>query len=337
MKWLTKEPAHGDIIRVRFGETFYHYGIYSSDDEVIQFGLAPTVRGDIPDSEIEVLVSDIQAFLAGGELEVGVPELRELLQKRRAEQVVSDARSKIGNRGYNILYNNCEHFANECYLGRGFCSQADAVREMFRNLPVVDVYVAEIPNSVPDTKLFPPEREAEISSVTNPRVKKEKYYAWRLLEYGLERSLGLKIKNMELVKTPFGKWTSPSCRFSISHGGDLVAVAISRGEVGVDIEPIVAPKSDKFAERVLTITEFNEYSLLPEEERVKFLISAWVAKEAVFKTTERECFIPSETEISKEGIKTFEITHSEKNYCLAVATETPERIRMYKDIDLANK
>ena len=337
MKWLTKEPAFGDIIRVSFSDTFYHYGIYSSDDEVIQFGLAPTARGDIPDSEIEVLASDINSFLAGGELEVGEPELRDLLQKREAEQIVDYARSKIGSRGYNILYNNCEHFANECYLGRGFCSQADAVREIFRNLPVVDVYVAEIPNSDPDFKLFPPERAEEIASVTNPRVKREKYYAWRLLEYGLERSLGLKIKNMEFTKTSFGKWTSPSCRFSISHGGNLVAVAISRGEVGVDIEPIAVPKSEKFAERVLSTAEFNEYNLLPEGKRVKFLISAWVAKEAVFKTTERECFIPSETEISKERIKTFEITHGEADYCLAVATETPERIRLYKDIDLTNK
>jgi hypothetical protein len=337
MKWLTKEPAHGDIIRVRFGETFYHYGIYSSDDEVIQFGLAPTVRGDIPDSEIEVLVSDIQAFLAGGELEVGEPEPRELLQKRRAEDVISLARAKIGTKGYNILYNNCEHFANECYLGHGFCSQADVVREMFRNMPLVDVYVAKIPDTYPDFKVFPPEREAEIASVTNPRVKKEKYYAWRLLEYGLERSLGLKIKNMEFTKNSFGKWTSPSCRFSISHGGEFVAVAVSRGEVGVDIEPVAEPRSDSFAHRILTTAEFNEYSLLPEDKRVKALISYWVSKEAVFKTTDRECFIPSETEIDKEGVKIFEITDIDTNYLLAVATETPDRIRMYKDIDLRGK
>ena len=40
MKWLLTEPRYGDMVRVKSG-TVYHYGVYVSDDEVIQFGLAP--------------------------------------------------------------------------------------------------------------------------------------------------------------------------------------------------------------------------------------------------------------------------------------------------------
>ena len=55
MKWELVEPKLGDIIRVRLGD-LYHFGIFVSEDEVIQFGLAPGVRA-IPDTEVEVLTS----------------------------------------------------------------------------------------------------------------------------------------------------------------------------------------------------------------------------------------------------------------------------------------
>ena len=65
MKWIMKEPKRGDMIRVASG-SIYHFGIYVSDDEVIQFGLAPSQRAVLRDSEVEVLSSDIYTFLAGG-------------------------------------------------------------------------------------------------------------------------------------------------------------------------------------------------------------------------------------------------------------------------------
>ena len=204
-------------------------------------------------------------------------------------------------------------------------------------MPLVDVYVARLPDEIGSGKILPKEREEEISSVTNERVRREKYYAWRLLEYGLERSLGLKIGKMEFSKTPYGKWISPSCKFSISHSGDLLAVAISRAEVGVDVEPILPPKSDRFAYRVLTPSELSEYSSLGEKERVRFLISSWSAKEAIFKTSDRASFIPSEIDTEQKKIKTLEFTEGETNYILAVATETPERIRLYQGIDLVGR
>ena len=64
MKWLLTEPRYGDMIRVKSG-TVYHYGVYVSDDEVIQFGLAPAARPALKDSEVEVLSTDIDTFLSG--------------------------------------------------------------------------------------------------------------------------------------------------------------------------------------------------------------------------------------------------------------------------------
>lgn len=70
MKWELIEPKKGDIIRVKTG-SIYHYGIYASDDEIIQFGLNPVSRVGVADADISVCSSCIDDFLVGGFLEVG--------------------------------------------------------------------------------------------------------------------------------------------------------------------------------------------------------------------------------------------------------------------------
>ena len=335
MKWSLKDPAFGDIVRVMFGEGIYHYGIYASDEEIYQFGLAPNRRMEISDADVRVLVSDIDEFLSGGFLEVGEPDFIERFQKKSPSEVIKLAKARLGEGGYNILYNNCEHYANACYFGKKFSTQADSVRELFRNLPIVDVYLAVVPDGEPCGNLYPPERNREVFEVRNPEVKKEKYYAWRLLEYGLERSLGLKIKKMEITKTPSGKWVSPSCKFSISHSDGVVAVVISRAEVGIDIERLKAPKSDSFANRILNEEELCRFDAVSdEEERVKYIISSWTSKEALFKTTGGESFIPSSFSGDDPCVKTQLINMGGVDYMLSVATDTPEKIKINKDIDL---
>ena len=133
MKWILGEPHSGDMIRVKSG-SIYHYGVYVSDSEVIQFGLAPAARPTLKDDEIEVLASDIDVFLAGQFLEVAEFDRKEKKANNSPEEAVRIARSRIGERGYHIIYNNCEHFAYECVTGKKYSEQVDGVREMFRGL-----------------------------------------------------------------------------------------------------------------------------------------------------------------------------------------------------------
>lgn len=129
MNWLEKTPVFGDMIRtkVRF---FYHYGIFVSEEEVIQFGLPedPFRSAD----QIFVLSTDIIAFLQGGELEVMAPEKQERKQMRTPEQIVAIARQRIGEGGYDILHNNCEHFASDCVFGQPHSSFLQDVRDKLR-------------------------------------------------------------------------------------------------------------------------------------------------------------------------------------------------------------
>lgn len=116
--WAHKPPVMGDHIRVkRMGGIYTHHGIYVSDNEVIHF--TGTDDDSIMDSsKNRVISSDLQFFLKGGELEVKEYTDEEFQDLYAPDQIVAYARSCLGDGGYNLLFNNCEHFANVCTLGR---------------------------------------------------------------------------------------------------------------------------------------------------------------------------------------------------------------------------
>lgn len=333
MKWQLTQPVAGDMIRVKLG-SIYHYGVFVSEGEVIQFGLAPSARPTLKDSDIEVCVSDIDAFLCGGFLEVAEFDRAEKKKNRRPKDVVAFARDNLGRRGYNILYNNCEHFAYECVTGKPYCSQTADVRALFRSLPVVDVYVARIPDDVSIKPLSCTEREREIGSINNSKAKIEKYCVWRLLEYALERSFGLRARKLPFTKTPEGKWTTDKCFFSLSHCDGAVAVAVSRAAVGVDVETTRPLSKDRFADKILTEGEYALYEqTLPEDQEI-FLLEKWTAKESLFKKIGGKMFIPHDHDTLTGQVRTQEVTLAGQSYLLSVATDTPEALRSYIDIDL---
>lgn len=127
--WVEKTPVYGDLIRtkVRF---YYHYGIFVSEQQVIQFGLPDDPMR--PAEQIQVLSSDIDAFLQGGEVEVAVPDGATRRQMRDADEIVRIALSRMGEGGYDILHNNCEHFVNDCAFGKPTSTFLQDVREKLR-------------------------------------------------------------------------------------------------------------------------------------------------------------------------------------------------------------
>ena len=116
--WAQKKPQKGDHIRVkRIGGLYAHHGVYVSDDEVIHF----TGQDDdsiLDWSKCEVIKTDLATFLKGGTLEVKEYTDEEFQDLYSPDQIVIYARSCLGDKGYNLAFNNCEHFANVCTLGR---------------------------------------------------------------------------------------------------------------------------------------------------------------------------------------------------------------------------
>ena len=135
MKWSPEKCLPGDMIRIRLG-SFCHYGIYVSDEEVIQFGLPPVDGLPKNGDGIRVLSTDIDTFSCGKIVEVGVPERAGGEKRRRfsAKKTVENARARLGEGGYNVLHNNCEHFVWECAFGIHRSTAEDEAQARWRKL-----------------------------------------------------------------------------------------------------------------------------------------------------------------------------------------------------------
>lgn len=114
-------PHRGDHIRVLRPLGYYHHGIFVSNDEVIHF--TSTDDDSILDwSKARVMQTTLQQFLRGGELEIVKHDPAKLYP---VDDIVEYARDCVGDTGYNLLFENCEHFANECAIGEHRSKQVD--------------------------------------------------------------------------------------------------------------------------------------------------------------------------------------------------------------------
>ena len=139
--WIQRKPTMGDHIRVnRIGGLYAHHGIYVSEEEVIHF----TGKEDdsiLDWSKPEVISSDLEYFLKGGILEIKEYSDEEFQDLYAPEQIVTYARACLGDKGYHLAFNNCEHFANVCTLGR------------FRSNQVERVLLGKLPNEQEDKNM----------------------------------------------------------------------------------------------------------------------------------------------------------------------------------------
>ena len=132
-EWQYILPKRGDHIRVQRLGLYSHHGIYVSDDEVIHF--TGTDDDSILDwSKCEVISTDLAQFLRGGTVEVKIYTDDEFNDLYPVEDIVNYARACLGDKGYNLIFNNCEHFANVCTLGRFRSRQVERV--LSGNLPL---------------------------------------------------------------------------------------------------------------------------------------------------------------------------------------------------------
>lgn len=99
----------GDHLFVRIGP-ITHHGIYIGGECVIHFAPVKGSGSDIP----KIHTVTLEYFAEGKEikcLNYDSPS------KYSASEVVSRARSRLGNGGYNLFSNNCESFARWCRSG----------------------------------------------------------------------------------------------------------------------------------------------------------------------------------------------------------------------------
>jgi phosphopantetheinyl transferase len=250
---------------------------------------------------------------------------------------VEFARSKIGEGGYNIIHNNCEHFATLAVLGERACAQADSVRALFKSLPLLDVYVARIPSDEIDlSSIASAKRRAYIEAASNESVRRERYFVWRLLEYAVQRTFGKRLADLSAVQTASGAWQLEGVELSLTHTDGVVAVAVSRSAVGVDIEHEATERVEKLAGKILTESERVELDAITAPEGARsYIIERWCMKESIFKKSGEGAFVPSSVDTARGGALVRRISVGTESLVLAVASDHPDRLRLYEDVDIS--
>ncbi len=183
----------------------------------------------------------------------------------------------------------------------------------------VDVYYAQIPKKALITPVYPKERDAEISSCKNEKVKTEKYYVWKLLELAVKNSFNINFNNLNFEKQSSGKWICDGLSFSLSHSHNAVAVAVSNGMVGLDIELLQPPMNAKTYKKILSALEQVEYENLSGDVATEYLINKWTKKESVFKLNGENAFLP--TSIQNPSAHALTVQLGDEKYCIAVSTK----------------
>ena len=126
-EWYVRELKAGDHVRFRFN-SFYHHGLYEGNGFVIHFA-GPNMEHLVDPEHVVVRRDKLEDFANGRNIEVRKYSLIEKLTKKSSAKAIKQAQERIGETGYDILHNNCEHFVNSCVFGRAYSTQIDEMRK----------------------------------------------------------------------------------------------------------------------------------------------------------------------------------------------------------------
>ncbi|HKT04790.1 MAG TPA: 4'-phosphopantetheinyl transferase superfamily protein [Rugosimonospora sp.] len=157
------------------------------------------------------------------------------------------------------------------------------------------VWLADVAATRPDLlRLLDPGERARWSALRDPRDRDRYVVAHALARVLLGGLTGTEPAQLGFAATchwcggPHGKprlRAAGGHRFSLTHSGRLVAVAVTREvEVGVDIEEI-ALRGTGLPLTVLSTVEQEALATVPGPERLPAFIRYWTRKEAVLKAT----------------------------------------------------
>ena len=120
------KPKFGDVVYVHRTLGYDHYGVYVGRGKVIHYGVGEGGTSAGGGSNGVVTQTTLRKFLesdAPDDLEVSsYPKLDGRAARQRC---VDRARSSLGAKDYNLVFNNCEHFARWCRTGESLSTQVE--------------------------------------------------------------------------------------------------------------------------------------------------------------------------------------------------------------------
>jgi len=136
-------PLPGDVIYVkRMGDLYRHYGIYAGNSRVIHYAGHGSDWGDdvsIHEAPLSEFLQDARRFtVCRFKIRCDIPGYH--LYSR--EETLRRAYLRLGERNYNLITNNCEHFAIWCRTGISSSKQVkDAGRTICGVFDLVDLLI----------------------------------------------------------------------------------------------------------------------------------------------------------------------------------------------------
>ncbi|MBR5486217.1 MAG: lecithin retinol acyltransferase family protein [Oscillospiraceae bacterium] len=114
----------GEIIKIKSVFTLiskvpiWHYGVVVGDDEVVHFNL------NMEEKDIQIIKTSLKEFIGAG-WDLKVCQMTKLNCKFDSDTIARRALNEVGWNfgGYDLINNNCEHFANWCACGEKYSNQ----------------------------------------------------------------------------------------------------------------------------------------------------------------------------------------------------------------------
>ncbi len=152
----------------------------------------------------------------------------------------------------------------------------------------------------------------DVKKISNQSVLAEKRSAYSLLYRAAKEFFGVDMDLSMLTKTESGKPVYPDFHFSISHSKGICAVALSKNNVGIDIEREISEERE---------TRIKKKILHKNESPDTDITELWTKKEAVFKLTGKKIFIPHEIDTTVYNTESKKVHFDGKEHTVTVATD----------------
>ena len=183
-------------------------------------------------------------------------------------------------------------------------------------------FVALIPHEF-DCEIATEWRKNEIAAAKSLKVKREKAFAWALLEYAVKKVFDKDIEEFSPKKDENGKIIADGIFTSISHSGNYALAVVANTEVGGDIEEKKDKDFTRLVEKIATESEKTLFSAAKDKKTCFFKL--WTAKEALYKRSGEKVFSPEKTPI--DGKAEFFVT---ENFVAAVAFDGETRFKFLR-------
>ena len=144
---------------------------------------------------------------------------------------------------------------------------------------MTEVYVLDITNLGLEKylKKLPRNFLDQVNKYKEDNQRRRSFFSWYLLYLKLvERKIN--VSNLKVEFNENGKPLIEGINFNISHSHNLVAVAISSHEVGIDLELVEEKDNEKIAKKIMNEEEYQKY--LKNKE---YFYKVWTKKEAYLK------------------------------------------------------